>query len=380
MSARVSRVGPARERPAASVERRDAKPSLLLAANFLSEGGGRRAVMEDLADRLAAAGYPLIRASAFRSGWARGAHMAAAVLLKARDYRAAVVDLYSGRAFLWGEAVCRISKFLGKPCLLVLRGGGLPELARKNPERVRKVLASASVCAVPSRFLLEEMRAYREDLLLIPNPIDLAAYAFRPRDRPGPRLIWIRAFHEIYNPTLAPRVLALLSKEFSEATLVMIGPDKGDGSLESVRRTAADLRVLDRLSLPGGIPKSAVPEWLDKGDIFLNTTNVDNTPVSVLEAMACGLCVISTRVGGIPYLLEDGREALLVPPDDADAMANAARRVLVETNLAASLSRGGRALAERFDWPAILPLWEAALREADDSVRRRRGLSGRSPA
>jgi glycosyltransferase involved in cell wall biosynthesis len=356
------------------------KPSLFLAANFLSQAGGQRAVMEDLAERLAAAGYPLFRASPFRSGLTRGAHMAAAALFKLRDYDVSVVDLYSGRAFLWGETVCRISKLLGKATLLILRGGGLPELARRDPERVRKVLASASVCAVPSRFLLEEMGRYREDLLLIPNPIDLAAYAFRPRDRPGPRLIWMRAFHEIYNPTLAPRVLALLSKQFPEATLAMIGPDKGDGSLESVRRTAADLRVQDRLSLPGGITKSAVPEWLDKGDIFLNTTNVDNTPVSILEAMASGLCVISTRVGGIPYLLGDGREALLVPPEDADAMANAARRVMVETNLAGRLSRGGRALAERFDWPAILPLWESALREADDRVLRRRRVSGRSPA
>ncbi len=62
------------------------------------------------------------------------------------------------------------------------------------------------------------------------------------------------------------------------------------------------------------VEKSEVPAWLAKGDIFLNTTNVDNTPVSVIEAQAAGLCVVSTNVGGIPFLLENGKDALLVPP------------------------------------------------------------------
>jgi glycosyltransferase involved in cell wall biosynthesis len=88
---------------------------------------------------------------------------------------------------------------------------------------------------------------------------------------------------------------------------------------------------------------------------------VDNTPVSVLEAMACGLCVVSTRVGGIPYLLQHGRDALLVPPNDPEAMAAAVRRVLTEPALAESLSHNARLKAEQFDWSAILPQWQALL-------------------
>jgi len=98
-----------------------------------------------------------------------------------------------------------------------------------------------------------------------------------------------------------------------------------------------------------------------KGDIFLNTTNVDNAPVTVLEAMASGLCVVSTNVGGIPYMLEDEQDALLVPPDDAEAMAAAVRRVLTEPRLAESLSRNARHKAERSDWAVVLPQWETLL-------------------
>jgi glycosyltransferase involved in cell wall biosynthesis len=100
---------------------------------------------------------------------------------------------------------------------------------------------------------------------------------------------------------------------------------------------------------------------MNKGDIFLNTTHVDNTPVSVLEAMACGLCVVSTNVGGIPYLLEDEYDDLLVTSDDPVAMTTAVRRLLIEPGLAPRLSRNARQKAEQFDWSNILPQWEALL-------------------
>ena len=119
--------------------------------------------------------------------------------------------------------------------------------------------------------------------------------------------------------------------------------------------------MADRIAWPGGVPKADVPAWLSQGDIFLNTTNADNTPVSVLEALACGLCVVSTNVGGIPYLLEHEEDALLVPPNDLEAMAAAVRRVLTEPGLAERLSRNARKKAKGFDWSVVLPQWEELL-------------------
>jgi glycosyltransferase involved in cell wall biosynthesis len=145
----------------------------------------------------------------------------------------------------------------------------------------------------------------------------------------------------------------------------MVGPDKGDGSLQRVRRTAEELGISERIETPGGVPKQDVPVWLNRGDVFLNTTNVDNTPVSVIEAQACGLCVVSTNVGGLPYLLDHEQDALLVPPNDAEAMAEAVRMVLREPELAGRLSRAGRAKVEEFDWSVVLPRWEALLEELD---------------
>jgi glycosyltransferase involved in cell wall biosynthesis len=141
----------------------------------------------------------------------------------------------------------------------------------------------------------------------------------------------------------------------------MAGPDKADGSLEHTRHAAHILGVERALFLKGPINKSDVPAFLNEGDIFLNTSNVDNTPVSVLEAMACGLCVVSTDVGGIRYLLGNGEDALLVPPEEPVSMAEAVRKILKGSETAAMLSRNARRKAESFAWKAILPEWNRVL-------------------
>jgi glycosyltransferase involved in cell wall biosynthesis len=241
---------------------------------------------------------------------------------------------------------------------LTLHGGNLPVFARSSDKRVRRLLQSASAVTTPSTYLLEQMRPYRQGVVLIPNPLDLAKYPFRERQYPTANLVWLRAFHDIYNPSLAVRVVALLAQDFPSVRLVMIGPDKGDGSRESMKDLALKLGVGDRVTCTGSVPKDEISHWLHQGDIFLNTPRVDNTPVCVLEAMACGLCIVSTNVGGIPYLLEHEVDALLVSTDDPGSMARAIQRVLCEKGLAERISRNARHKVEQVDWKQILPKWE----------------------
>jgi glycosyltransferase involved in cell wall biosynthesis len=336
-------------------------PRLLLVGHFLSATPGSRSVIEDLADRLRPASPGLVCVSPYRSGWARGAHLLAVALRRRSEFDVAVVDVYSGRAFRWAELAAALLRRRRCPFVFVLRGGGLAGFAGRHPSRARRCLQKAAAVAAPSRFLLERLRPYRDDLLLLPNPLDLPRYPFRRRSPALPTLVWLRALQAMYNPTMGPQVVARLRPDFPRIHLTMIGPDKGDGSGRRIHDTARGLGVLDHVSLPGGVTKAAVPAWLNQGDVFLNTTDVDNAPVSVLEAMACGLCVVSTDAGGLPHLLQDGRDALLVPRGDAAAMAEAVRRVLTDPTLAARLSENARRAVEPHDWGAVLPRWEALL-------------------
>ena len=351
---------PGQQQKRLSLDRPSAKSHVLLIGNFLS-GQGVYGVCEGLAERLRQAGHVVLHSSSKPNAAGRIVDMLSTAWRERRSYEVAHVDVFSGRAFLQAEAVCATLRLANKPYVLTLHGGNLPVFARQWPRRVRNLLHSAAAVTVPSRYLLEQMRPYHDDLHLLPNPVDLNAYFFKLRSVARPRLVWLRAFHELYNPSLAVRVIASLVTEFPGIQLTMIGPDKGDGSLSRTQRTARELGLGDRVTLSGPIPKAEVPAFLNEGDIFLNTTSVDNVPISVLEAMASGLCVVSTNAGGIPYLLEHERNALLVSPDDANEMGAAVRRILKDHDLAARLSAAARKKAEQHDWSIILPGWETLL-------------------
>lgn len=343
------------------------KPSTLLIGNYLDLCYSPPIGME-LARRLRARGWDVLLVSSYKNRFLRLFDMVSTVFRAHASYQVAQVDVFSGFAFLWAEVVCLALRVLQKPYVLTLHGGNLPFFAKKWPRRVRNLLSSAVVVTAPSQYLFQEMKPYCRSLEFLPNPINLPAYSFQERKQPVPHLVWLRTFHHIYNPSLALRVLALLVDEFPDARLTMFGPDKRDGSLELSQKVTKDLGMQSRMDFPGAVPKEQVPESLQVGDIFLNTTNIDNTPISVLEAMACGLCIVTTNVGGLPYLLEDGVDALLVPPDDPQAMAKAVRRVLTEPGLAEKLSANARCKVEGFDWSVILPRWERLFTELAHNV------------
>jgi len=353
------------------------KPTALFVGNFPANVVGASSPSQILADDLVTRGWCVFFASDRITRPGRLLEMMAKAWRLRYRYRVAHVDVFSGRAFIWASLVCWVLRRAGKPYVLTLHGGNLPVFAKRRPGQVRRLLRSAAAVTVPSRYLQEQMKAYSNELQLLPNALDLRQYRFRVRSEVQPRLIWLRAFHGIYNPSLAPRVIAELVREYPDIRLTMAGRDKKDGSYQATREKAMELGVAGHLEFPGGIAKGEVPQWLDRHDIFLNTTNIDNTPVSVMEAMACGLCVVSTDVGGLPYLLDDEKDALLVPPDDAAAMAQAIRRVLSDRGLAERLSRNAHTKARQFDWAAILPRWESLFRSIEgDSLQPMSGTAG----
>jgi glycosyltransferase involved in cell wall biosynthesis len=334
-------------------------PRVLIVGNFLSATRGfSRGVCEDLAVRLQEYGHVVLTTSHRRSRLNRLVDMLRTVWKQHPHFDVAQVDVFSGPAFIWAEAVCGLLKLLRKPFVLTLHGGNLPVFADRWPRRVARLLSSATCVTAPSRFLQETLRVYRRDIELIPNGMDLSAYTFRKRSSVAPRLVWLRAFHSIYNPTLLPAVVAKLAKHHPETFLTMIGPDKGDGSLESTRRIAEKLGVNSRIRFIPGIPKEEVPTSLDGQEIFISLSDADNTPVSIVEAMASGLPVVSSDVGGMRYLVEDREDGLLVPSRDPDAVATAVEELLAQPLLVQKLTSKAREKAEAFDWAIVLPRWQ----------------------
>jgi glycosyltransferase involved in cell wall biosynthesis len=332
-------------------------PRLLVVGSFLPGFKLERYAGGNLAVEIANAGGKVITTSARRWQALRLADMLLTAYQHRRNYDIAHITVFSGRAFIYAECLLALLARLGKPCTLSLHGGNLPDFSSRYPRRVRRLLTRAAFVVCPSAYLFEQMKPYRQDLHLIPNAVHVANYPMSARTSSNGRLLWLRAFARLYNPAMAVTVLQQVRQVFPQASMTMVGPDKGDGAFQSVLQQVRDLGLQEHVSFPGPIAKSEVPRIMAQHDVFVNTTFIDNTPVSVIEAMACGLPVVSTNVGGIPYLLEHGKTGLLVEPAKCEQMAQAILRVLSEPSLARSLSENGRRLAETFDWNIALPQW-----------------------
>jgi len=147
---------------------------VLVVGNFLSASIGSRGVCEDLADRLSASGWTVLTTSRKPGRIARLLDMLKTVWGKSCQYEVATIDTFSGLAFFWAEAVGFALRRLRKSYILTLHGGNLPDFARRQPKRVTRLLKSAAAVTAPSRYLLERMRTYRTDIVLIQNPVDIA--------------------------------------------------------------------------------------------------------------------------------------------------------------------------------------------------------------
>jgi glycosyltransferase involved in cell wall biosynthesis len=179
----------------------------------------------------------------------------------------------------------------------------------------------------------------------------------------------MRAFHDIYNPALAVDVLESVKRKHPQATLVMAGVDKG---LEpEIKKLVLEKGLQEAVTFPGFLDHEAKIREFSRADIFLNTNRVDNMPVAVVEAAAMGLPVVATCVGGIPDLIRNGEEGLLVPDNDVLGMADAVCSLIENPELAERLSRNGRLLAEKSAWERVRVEWENLFAEVLQSGGRK---------
>jgi glycosyltransferase involved in cell wall biosynthesis len=323
---------------------------------------------EELAARLSQSGYHVHLTSRRRSRLLRLIDVAVTVLRLAGRTDVQILQVYSGRSFVLEDVASWLATKAGHRIIMHVHGGAIPEFIARYPRWTRRVLRRADAIVVPSPYLQRALRQSGFPADVIPNAIEPSVYPFRPRRHVAPRLLWMRTFHPVYNPQMAVRVLARLRRKYPDATLVLAGQDKGIES--NVRRVAEQLDLGSAVRFVGFLDWEAKIGEAGAADIFLNTTHIDNAPVSVIEACAMGLPVVTTAVGGVPDLVTHGRTALLVPDDDDAAMADAVERLLSDPELAERLSHNARELAEQLSWARTRRRWDAVIGAV---VRRERG-------
>lgn len=313
---------------------------------------------ETIAALFADAGYTVRKASGIRRPALRTLHQIVAIPWWT-DVDAIVIAGFSGPSFFIVEFATVLARLTGKRAIVFLHGGQLPVFGNRHRRRVERAFARADRVLAPSDFLAREFVSWGVDVRVIPNVLSLEAYPFVRRTSARPAILWMRTFHEHYDPLTAVRTLARLVEDHPEVKMTMGGADHG--LLGATQAEADRLGVRDRIEFPGYLRGEDKVRALRDHDFFLNTNVVDNMPVSVLEASASGMVPVATAVGGIPALLADGVEAELAPAGDDRALAGAIDRLLRESDRYARLAQGARRMAERSGWPNVHELWEDQL-------------------
>lgn len=244
-----------------------------------------------------------------------------------------------------------IGKLRGCAVVINYRGGEADEFFSRAFSVVRPSLKQVNLLIVPSGFLEQVFAKRGFASSIVPNIVDLTS--FRAADHPRaiePHIVVARNLEPLYDNATALRAFALIRQEHPHARLTIAGTGPQRSELETLARA---LCVDDAVTFCGRVENSDMPALYQTTDIAINPSLVDNMPISILEALASGVPVVSTNVGGVPFLVADGKTALLVPARDPAQMANAVLRILSDASLRQSLAHAGLAHARQFGWESV---------------------------
>lgn len=255
-----------------------------------------------------------------------------------------------------------IARLRGVPVIVNYRGGEAAEFLRRSRWAVQVSMRRTARLVVPSGFLQQIFGDHGMPAEVVPNIVDLSR--FRPAERPPelPQLLVARNLEPLYDNTTALEAFALVRARHPAARLVIAGTGP---EADALKARAQALGVADAVRFAGRVDRGEMAELLRTSSVALNPSLVDNMPNSLLEALASGVPVVSTRVGGVPFLVEHGRTAMLVPPRDPAAMAAAVTALLDDPALAGRLAAAGLAEARRYAWdrvgPRLASVYQSAL-------------------
>lgn len=248
-----------------------------------------------------------------------------------------------------------IGKLFGRKVVLNYHAGQAEEHLRDWRRTALPTIRRADAVVVPSNWLVDVFARHNLDARAIFNHVELDNFRFRPRGSLRPAFLSNRNFDPIYNVPCVLRAFALVQKRFPEASLTVAGDGPQRGEIEELARALG----LRNVEFTGRVEPERMPALCDAADIYLNASNVDNMPLSIIEAFSAGLPVVTTNAGGIPYIVAHQKTGMLVEMNDHEAMAAAALRLLEDDRLAATIAEGARAECEKYKWAAVRQEWLA---------------------
>ena len=282
--------------------------------------------------------------------------------LLARVPRQDIVHVFSASYFSFVLAptpAILVAKLCGRRVVLNYRSGEAEDHLRRWGRTAIPTVRLADAVVTPSSYLVDVFARFGLRARPIYNIVETDRFRFRARAPLRPVFLANRNFEPLYNVGCVLRAFALVQREYPEARLIVAG----DGSQrDELQRLAGELG-LRHTQFVGSVAPAKMPALYDEADIYLNGSNIDNMPGSIIESYAAGLPVVTTDAGGIPYILTDQETGILVPRGDHEALAAGAIRLLRDGKFAAGIIGRAHAECRKYARGAVRGEWVGLYRE-----------------
>jgi glycosyltransferase involved in cell wall biosynthesis len=259
-----------------------------------------------------------------------------------------------------------IGKLFGKPTILNYHSGEAEAHLKNWPKTAVPVLKRADRVIVPSQFLVDVFARFGIIAEPIANTVDLSRFRYHMHYPLRPVILANRNFEAHYNVACALKAFALIQRELPDTQFIVAG----DGSERRALHALADDLNLKNIEFVGAVSPEQMVTLYERADVYLNASVVDNMPLSILEAFACGLAVVTTNAGGIPFLVKDDWNGLVVERGDAQGLARAAITLLNHPDIYYRLIIQALNECAQYTWKMVGAQWMTLYEElAGQKVR-----------
>lgn len=247
-----------------------------------------------------------------------------------------------------------IAKLRNRPSVVNYHGGEAESFLKKSFRAISLSLRHSAALVVPSAFLEAVFSRSGLPAVIVPNTIDTERFSNpSPQRKVRRQLLVSRNLEPIYDNETAIRAFSIVHQTYPDATLTIAG----SGPLATqLAKLVKELGLADCVRFTGRLDRNEMANAYREADISINPSLVDNMPISILEAMASATPIVSTEVGGVPFVVKNGRTALLVPPGSPEAMAAAICKLMDDTALANELVTNGLQEVQKYTWQKTWPL------------------------
>lgn len=321
---------------------------VLIVANYEPSAGGISGQVTQLKNHLVLDGHD-VEIFSLRMSWTK--RLTCGKELRRRIREADIVHVHCCSKFGFYTALMgvNLAKKEGKRVVVTYHGGGAEKFFKTWHGLVRRTLLKADANIVLSGFLAKVFSEYNIPYCIIPNILPIGENHYKERTKINPKFISVRTLSPLYNIECIIRAFAIVKDRIKDATLDILA----DGPSKDKLIALTDSLKLRDVNFLGRIPNTNIYDYLNNADIFLSTPRIDNQPMSVLEANKCGLIVISSNVGGVPYLVKDGETGLLVESDNHKKLAEKMMWAVNNSDEAIKIARAGHKALENYTWEAI---------------------------